>query len=176
MKEFLSRLVCSIWLLLFSGVVVFAVPTEKSIRSPLTFGYDERTHGGIAYDRALPIAFNYDSAWRLVADEKENRTARHGCLLADFAGLVAANSAGRGPVIIGETMKRVGAAAEGIPGAKILNEMPKFTGTVDQVTIQMMQYNRKWILEQMRSADQSSPTFQSNRNETGYFGPPRCQL
>ena len=93
MKEFLSRLVCSVWLLLFSGIVAFAVPTEKTTRSPLTFGYNERTHEGIAYDRTLPIGINYDSAWRLVADEKENGTARHGRLLADFAEFVAAKTA-----------------------------------------------------------------------------------
>ncbi|WP_367916644.1 hypothetical protein [Leadbetterella sp. DM7] len=48
-------------------------------------------------------------------------------------------------------MARVEAAASKIPGAKILNDMPKFTGTADQVTSKMMQYNRKWILQQMRS-------------------------
>jgi len=54
-------------------------------------------------------------------------------------------------VIVGETMKRVTEAATEVPGAKILNDMPIFTGTTDQVTSSMMQYNRKWILEQMRS-------------------------
>jgi len=63
----------------------------------------------------------------------------------------AANAAGRGPVIVGETMSRVTEAARGVPGAKILNDMPTFTGTADQVTSSMMQYNRKWILDQMRS-------------------------
>ena len=29
--------------------------------------------------------------------------------------------------------------------------MPDFTGTADQVTSKMMTYNRKWILQQMRS-------------------------
>lgn len=33
----------------------------------------------------------------------------------------------------------------------ILNNMPKFAGTADQVTSQMMTYNRQWILQQMRS-------------------------
>jgi len=64
---------------------------------------------------------------------------------------LAANTAGRGPVIVGETMTRVTEAATEYPGAKILNDMPTFTGTADQVTSSMMQYNRKWILEQMRS-------------------------
>jgi len=48
-------------------------------------------------------------------------------------------------------MKRVEAASQGTTRAKIFNDMPTFTGTVDQVTSQMMQYNRKWILDQMRS-------------------------
>jgi len=60
----------------------------------------------------------------------------------------------RGPVVIGETMRRVEAAASRIPGSKILNDMPDFKAiaqNADQVTSLMMQYNRKWILEQMRS-------------------------
>lgn len=56
-----------------------------------------------------------------------------------------------GATVIGEGMARVEAAASKIPGAKILNDMPKFTGTADQITSQMMQYNRKWILNEMRS-------------------------
>jgi len=48
-------------------------------------------------------------------------------------------------------MARVEAAAAKVPGAKILNDMPVFTGTRDQITSQMMQYNRKWILNAMRS-------------------------
>jgi hypothetical protein len=48
-------------------------------------------------------------------------------------------------------MARVEAAAAKIPGAKILNDMPAFTGKPWQVTSQMMQYNRQWILNEMRS-------------------------
>jgi hypothetical protein len=58
------------------------------------------------------------------------------------------------PVVIGETMKRVEAAASVIPGAKILNDMPDFGALglkPHEVTSAMMQYNRNWILEQMRS-------------------------
>lgn len=65
--------------------------------------------------------------------------------------------AGQGPVIIGETMVRVEAAAAKYPGAKILNDMPDFKAmgmNPDQVTSAMMQYNRRWILEQMRSGRQ----------------------
>jgi RHS repeat-associated protein len=56
-----------------------------------------------------------------------------------------------GTTVIGETKKRVSTTAAEIPGAKTLNTMPNFTGTADQVTSQMMQYNRQWILNEMRS-------------------------
>ena len=57
----------------------------------------------------------------------------------------------RGQIIIGEGMKRVSAAAAKNPGSIILNNMPKFSGSPHQITSQMMQYNRKWLLQQMRS-------------------------
>jgi hypothetical protein len=57
----------------------------------------------------------------------------------------------KGLTVVGEGMARVEAAASKIPGAKILNDMPKFTGTADQITSQIMTYNRQWILQQMRS-------------------------
>ncbi|NKB23506.1 MAG: hypothetical protein GKR87_03820 [Kiritimatiellae bacterium] len=60
----------------------------------------------------------------------------------------------KGPVIIGETMERVKEAAAKIPGAKILDDMPDFRAIgmeAHEVTSAMMQYNRKWILKQMRS-------------------------
>ncbi len=69
----------------------------------------------------------------------------------------AARSATQGPVIIGETMARVEAEAAKHSGAKILNDMPDFKAmgmNADQVTSAMMQYNRKWILEQLRSGRQ----------------------
>lgn len=42
-------------------------------------------------------------------------------------------------------MKRVSVEAAKRPGSVILNNMPKFTGTTDQVTSQMMTYNRQWF-------------------------------
>jgi hypothetical protein len=51
-------------------------------------------------------------------------------------------------------MSRVEAAATKIPGSKILNDMPDFRAmgmNSDQVTSAMMQNNRRWILDQMRS-------------------------
>jgi hypothetical protein len=50
-------------------------------------------------------------------------------------------------------MARVEAVAAKIPGSVILNDMPAFTGTAEQVTSQMMQYNRQWILQQLRSGN-----------------------
>ncbi len=73
---------------------------------------------------------------------------------ARAAERVKGATASKGPVIIGETMARVEAVALQIPGSKILNDMPDFRSMGlgrDQVTSAMMQYNRKWILEQMRS-------------------------
>lgn len=64
---------------------------------------------------------------------------------------VSAEAAKGGPTIIGEGMKRVSVEATKHPRSVILNSMPKFTGTADQVTSQMMSYNRQWILQQMRS-------------------------
>ncbi|MBX3268373.1 MAG: RHS repeat-associated core domain-containing protein [Acidobacteria bacterium] len=69
-----------------------------------------------------------------------------------FLGIARkADKAKDGVTIIGETMKRVEVAASRNPGSTILNNMPKFTGEPHQVTSQMMQHNRKWILQQMRS-------------------------
>ena len=68
-----------------------------------------------------------------------------------FGEGTASKLATKGVTVVGEGMARVEAAASKIPGAKILNDMPKFTGTADQVTSQMMTYNRQWILQQMRS-------------------------
>ncbi|MGN7831220.1 RHS repeat domain-containing protein [Pseudoxanthomonas sp. 22568] len=93
-----------------------------------------------------------------------NNNELEGAAGAEF-GIVAAGavvgggvgSAGKGTVIIGETMVRVELAAARTPGAKILNDMPDFGAMgmkPHQVTSAMMQYNRKWILEQMRSGRQ----------------------
>ena len=66
-------------------------------------------------------------------------------------GMFAKSAANEGVTVIGEGMARVEAAAAKIPGSVILNTMPKFTGTAEQITSQMMQYNRQWILNQLRS-------------------------
>lgn len=60
-------------------------------------------------------------------------------------------SIGYAVTVIGEGMARVEAVATKIPNSKILNTMPEFKGNKDQVTSKMMQYNRKWILNELRS-------------------------
>jgi RHS repeat-associated protein len=82
-----------------------------------------------------------------------------GMIVGGLAGSLSKTSvvAIEGPVIIGETMARVEAAAAKIPGSKILNDMPDFKAmgmSASQVTSAMMQYNRKWILDQIRSGRQ----------------------
>ena len=83
--------------------------------------------------------------WKQTSSPNINQNVNNGEVV-DING--AAES---GTTVIGEGMARVEAAASKIPGSKILNDMPKFTGTADQVTSQMMQYNRQWILNEMRS-------------------------
>ena len=81
------------------------------------------------------------------------RTARG---LASVGGS-ATRAMTRGPVVIGETMTRVERAATKLPGSRTLDDMPDFRATgmsPDQVTGEMMKYNRKWILEQARSGRQ----------------------
>lgn len=48
-------------------------------------------------------------------------------------------------------MKRGSTEAAKREGSVILNNMPNFTGTADQVASQMMTFNRQWLLQQMRS-------------------------
>lgn len=48
--------------------------------------------------------------------------------------------------VIGEGKKRVSTEAAKREGPVILNNMPNFTGTADQVTSQMMTFNRQWLL------------------------------
>ena len=69
-------------------------------------------------------------------------------LTAMTGGIPAAKS---GQTIVGEGMKRVSAAAAKNPGSTILNNMPAFSGSAHQVTSKMMYYNRRWLLDQMRS-------------------------
>ncbi len=55
-----------------------------------------------------------------------------------------------GKTIIGETMERVSKEALQHPGAVILNNMPNY-GRGTEATSKMMAFNRKWLLDEMRS-------------------------
>ena len=70
-------------------------------------------------------------------------------LAGKFFG-VASNTGAKGITVIGETQARVEAAASQVSNANTL-KMPLFNGTKDQITSQMMQYNRQWLLGQIRS-------------------------
>ncbi|NOU60119.1 DUF6443 domain-containing protein [Marinifilum caeruleilacunae] len=72
-------------------------------------------------------------------------------ILGTGRSLLARSTAKGGQTIIGEGMKRVSVAAARSPGSTILNNMPHFSGSPHQITSQMMQYNRRWLLQQMRS-------------------------
>jgi len=75
-------------------------------------------------------------------------------LVSGGEAAIGSQCAAKGPVVIGETMSRVEMAASKFPGSKILNDMPDFSAMglkAHEVTSQMMQYNRRWILEQLRS-------------------------
>lgn len=74
--------------------------------------------------------------------------------MSDSLDEVAAKTTGQGPVIIGQTMARVEEVAAKIPGSKIHDDMPDFASlgmSPQQVISSMMQHNRKWLLEQLRS-------------------------
>jgi hypothetical protein len=69
---------------------------------------------------------------------------------------VGGKASSPGPVVIGETMRRVAAevADRPPPRATYLNDMPDFAAEglpPRVVTSRMMAYNRKWILQQLRS-------------------------
>ena len=132
---------------------------------PISF----RDPSGLVVDTLVDLGFLAHDLYRLYKDGPCERAANLqalgldalGVLIPGVTGLGAASrgskSAGQGLVIIGETMARVEAAAAKYPGAKILNNMPDFKAmgmSPDQVTSAMMQYNRKWILEQIRSGRQ----------------------
>ncbi|MDR0938374.1 MAG: hypothetical protein LBN29_03315, partial [Mediterranea sp.] len=72
-------------------------------------------------------------------------------LVSKAAPKVFPAAGSEGVTVVGEGMARVEQAASKIPGARILNDMPAFTGTAEQITSQMMQYNRRWLLDAMRS-------------------------
>lgn len=145
----------------------FLALLEQNLRDNPKLSPDLQTVMGHGY-RADPLAFASDLGriWRayhrgetsqLVIEEAGQQLV----FSALFAGLGysvrQAKAAAKSPVVIGETTSRVEAAAAKYPGAKILNDMPDFKAmgmNADQVTSAMMPYNRKRMLEQMRSGRQ----------------------
>jgi hypothetical protein len=121
-----------------------------------TVGYDRVAFGG--YANVASGSLTGDSWWDVVfATMDVAAFVGIGKLGTAGRGGPAVKNAGQGPAIIGETMLRVEVAATKYPGAKILNDMPDLKAMgmdADQVTSSMMQYNRKWMLEQMRSGRQ----------------------
>ncbi len=121
----------------------------NKIRSLASAGYDQTVlivSNVSSYVANIPNMSSYDIGYGLgFGFEKAAEIA----LVSRGAGLM--NAARGGQTIVGEGMKRVSTAAMQNPGSTILNNMPKFSGSPHQVTSQMMQYNRKWLLQQMRS-------------------------
>ena len=124
-------------------------------------GLNWRTGSGVVMGMAAFVPGFGDAAKGiakpLLSAAPASPTIQAASTVGSVASGQAARAGGQGPVVIGETMKRVTDFATDIPGAKILNDMPNFQAmgmNADQVTSAMMQYNRKWILEQMRSGRQ----------------------
>jgi hypothetical protein len=109
----------------------------------------EITHSNILYSEKSNCEFQ-----DVFLENDFAKTCKFEKYLLAFKSLVKSRKATAtkgGQTIIGEGMKRVGTVAAQNPGSVILNTMPKFTGSANQVTSQMMTYNRQWILQQMRS-------------------------
>lgn len=94
MSCFLSRCLCSVWLLLFSSVLVFAVAGPDSPRSTLTFSYDGGDEVSAAYDQTAPSGFGYDCGTVLPAHESESRTGLTSSAFAKLSKVLAAKEAG----------------------------------------------------------------------------------
>ena len=107
-----------------------SIPRTNHIAYPVYFGGGQtREPGAESVDPISAIIFAY---------------------LSDGTS-VEAETASSGVTVIGEGMQRVNNFASTIPGARTLDDMPVFSGTKDQITSQMMQYNRQWILNEFRS-------------------------
>ncbi len=127
-----------------------AAATTRMTSSAMTGGYSDKTIQAAESGDGVAAAV-YTLAGTAVGVTNV-LTIGNGSRILGLFGLAA-----KGPVVIGETMARVELAAAKIPGAKILNDMPDFKAmgmSAEQVTSAMMQHNRKWILEQLRSGRQ----------------------
>lgn len=86
------KLICTFWLLVFSGIFVCSVSNAESAGSTLTFRYDEQVQVRIGYDEASLLTFDYDSASTLLANERENLTAGKEGIFADLDKFNAAKT------------------------------------------------------------------------------------
>jgi filamentous hemagglutinin len=132
-----------------SGAVAIATTANAAATVGTVFGAGKVA--GIAGEAAFDAAKLASAAAAKRINEAILAMGRGPLRLDAANGLDTTTS---GPVIIGETMVRVEAEARKHVGSKILNDMPDYMalGLQDyEVTGAMMQYNRKWILEQMRS-------------------------
>jgi hypothetical protein len=96
MKEVVSKLNRSIWLLTLLAVFGLLLPTVASAFSTPRnlFAYDEQTQASIAYDGNSLTAFDYDFASTLSANESANRIRDEGGVFAQFAKFLAAKGGG----------------------------------------------------------------------------------
>ena len=133
------------------------VQTGKAIYSAAKNTYNEfqngdaNTRANILGNLTGDIAQAFIGTGEVKAAASALEAAKFERALLKFVTKTENVAAKEGQTIIGEGMKRVSMEATKRSGSVILNDMPKFTGTADQVTSQMMTYNRKWILQQMRS-------------------------
>jgi RHS repeat-associated protein len=88
------------------------------------------------------------------SDDNISALASNSLYLVPVAGVVekrAIQEAKTGLTIIGETMERVSVEHAKREGSIILDNMPKFVGTDYEITSKMMTFNRKFMLQRMRS-------------------------
>lgn len=89
--------------------------------------------------------------------------------LGRFSSIFRSPTASNEVTVVGETMARVEVAASRLPGARTLNSMPQFTGTQEQVTSQMMAFNRRWFLNELRTRTIVNIGTDSNRVTPSIF-------
>ncbi|MBP9718302.1 hypothetical protein KBD59_03330 [Candidatus Gracilibacteria bacterium] len=151
------------------NAVVHPIETGKGIvkstyelgKSGIQLGKDIYNDPGQVWDNTVTgIGAGYDA---FMAQSPYERGKDGGYVIEKIAEAVLLKKAGTSSktvttgttgskvTVIGETMDRVQEAASQIPGAKTLNNMPDFPGQPWQVTSQMMQYNRQWIFNELKS-------------------------
>jgi len=108
---------------------------------------NEREKNPLAYDLKLATNLFMLSATRAAEPIPYTRGYNPSLTLKEGFGV------GSRVVVIGQTMTRVESTAALFPYSSTMNNVPNwvFQGTKDQVTSQLMFYNRVWYLNQLRS-------------------------